>query len=237
LAARLGQPFGLAQMNWMAAVVAQCAGDAAQVREHTTVLIRLCREHEIGFWLSGARVLEGWALAAEGHQDGTAIIRQGVQNWRSSGVKLFEPYHFGLLAPAYAGDDNPAEALASLDAADAQIQRSGERWYAAELLRLRAKLGPRPADREAAGSAESCLGRALALAQQQDAKSLALRAATDLARLWRDQGHVISAYDLLAPLHGWFTEGLDTADLREAEALLSALALHLGGGASHDLVA
>jgi predicted ATPase len=102
------------------------------------------------------------------------------------------------------------------------VDTTGERWYEPELYRLKgALLLQQHSDNQA--EAENCFHHAMALAQNQQAKSLELRAATSLARLWQSQGKCKEAHDLLAPVYGWFTEGFDTADLQEAKALLEEL--------------
>jgi predicted ATPase len=125
----------------------------------------------------------------------------------------------GLLAAVHG---NPTEALALLAEALAIFDRTQERWFEAELHRLRAAtlLANSPAN---SAEADAALRRALAVAQEQGAKFWELRAASSLARLWRDQGKVTEARDLLRPVYGWFTEGFDTPVLREAKALLEEL--------------
>ncbi|MGR8931889.1 MAG: AAA family ATPase [Gammaproteobacteria bacterium] len=230
LATRLEHPFGQAQMIWMDAIVAQCAGDSVQVREQTKALIALCQEHEIGFWLPSGRVFEGWGLAEAGQSaEGIATIREGLYHWQASGAKIFQSYHLALLAQAHGDDGRPNQGLAVLDSALAETRRTHELWYQAELFRLKAELGIGQGE-AATGAAVTFFQRSLALARQQGAKSLELRAATGLARLWQTQGRFSAAYELLAPVHGWFTEGLDTADIREAGELLR----HLKGKGSCD---
>jgi predicted ATPase len=115
-----------------------------------------------------------------------------------------------------------AAGLEALDEALATLPKSGARWWEAELYRLRGALLQHSVAQ--AGEAEACFQRALAVARRQQAKSLELRAAMSLARLWQQQGKRAEAHALLAPIYGWFTEGFDTADLQDAKALLEALA-------------
>ena len=111
----------------------------------------------------------------------------------------------------------PAEALAT-------VHNTGERWYEAELHRLKGELLlAQEGKRHKSVEGEACFQQALAIARRQQAKSLELRAAMSLARLWRQRGKRAEAYELLAPIYGWFTEGFDTADLQEANALLKEL--------------
>jgi predicted ATPase len=146
-----------------------------------------------------------------------------LADYRATGAELFSPYFLVLLADAHGRADQAAIGLSLLaDALDA-VQRTGVRWIEGELHRLRGELWlamPEPDQSEA----EACFRRALAVAHEQQAKLWELRAATSLARLWRDQRRRNEAHDLLAPIYGWFTEGFGTVDLNEAKALLDALA-------------
>jgi len=127
-----------------------------------------------------------------------------------------------MLAEAYAHVGQPAEGLAVLADALPRVDTTGDRWREAELHRLRGELlltfsGEHDCE------AETCLHQALSIARQQQTKSLELRAAMSLARLWQRQGKCAEARQLLAPIYGWFTEGFDTADLQEARVLLETL--------------
>ena len=136
-----------------------------------------------------------------------------------------QPYHLALLAEAHGTLGKPEAGLAVLTEALTLVDITGERWYEPELYRLKGELLLQQSSDNHA-EAESCFHQAIAIAQNQQAKSLALRASTSLARLWQQQGKRQEAYDLLAPVYGWFTEGFDTPDLKEAKALLD----ELGGG-------
>jgi predicted ATPase len=115
------------------------------------------------------------------------------------------------------------DGLQALAEAHNLVEQHEERWWEAEIYRLQGVLLLRQT-RTPQAEAEACFQRALDVARRQEAKSLELRAAMSLARLWQQQGKRIEAYDLLAPIYGWFAEGFDTADLQEAKALLDALA-------------
>jgi predicted ATPase len=131
-------------------------------------------------------------------------------------------YHLTLLAEASAQAGQPAAGLEALAGALATLPKSGGRWWEAELHRLRGELLLQHAVAPPE-EAETCFHQALAIARQQQAKSLELRAAMSLSRLWQRQGKRTEARELLAPIYGWFTEGLETADLQGAKALLEAL--------------
>jgi predicted ATPase len=168
----------------------------------------------------GAMPLRGWALAASGHEEeGRAQITQGLAASRERRVARDGPYHLALLAEASTQVGQTAAGLEALAEALATVAQSAARWWEAELHRLRGELLLQSAVAQA-GEAEACVQQALAVARRQQAKSLELRAAMSLARLWQRQGKRNKARELLAPIYGWFTEGFDTADLQEAAALL-----------------
>jgi predicted ATPase len=168
--------------------------------------------------------LRSWALALQGQGEaGLAQLRQGIAAWRATGAAMAVPYCCTLLADVADRLGHPADALQALAEAHTLVEQHEERWWEAEIYRLRGVVllrqpGTPPAE------AEACFQRALDVARRQEAKSLELRAAMSLARLWQQQGKRVAARELLAPVYGWFTEGFDTADLQEAKALLEALA-------------
>jgi len=130
------------------------------------------------------------------------------------------PFHIALLSCAHEIAGQVEDALTLLDEALQVVGRTGERWFAAELYRHKGQLRLRQGDSEAAAE---LYRKALGIAREQEAKLWELRAAVSLARLRRDQGRHTEAHDLLAPVYGWFTEGFDTPDLKEAKALLDQL--------------
>ena len=142
---------------------------------------------------------------------------------RATGTAVFVPYLCTVLADVAAHLGHPEDGLQALAEAHTLVEHHEERWWEAEVCRLRGVLLLRQPETPQA-EAEACFQHALDVARRQEAKSLELRAATSLARLWQQQGKRAAAYDLLAPIYGWFTEGFDTADLQEAKALLDVLA-------------
>ena len=164
--------------------------------------------------------MRGWALTKQEHiAEGLIQLHQGLDAVREMGIQVFRPYHLALLAESYARNKQPEAGLTTLDEAPAVGETSGERFYEAELRRLQGVLLlQQSADH--AGEAETCFRQALDIARQQQAKSLELRAAASLARLWQSQGKRREARDLLALVYAWFTEGFDTADLKDAQTLL-----------------
>jgi predicted ATPase len=150
-------------------------------------------------------------------------MHQGLAAWRATGAEVFRSHYLALLAEAYGKAGQAAQGLTTLAEALAVVEGTGERWWEAELHRLRGELlwqYPKARPEEV----EACFQQALDIARRQEAESLELRAAMSLVRLWQQQGKRAAAYELLAPIYGWFTEGFDTADLHEAKALLEALA-------------
>jgi predicted ATPase len=183
----------------------------------------LATEQDFPQHLERGILLRGWALAARGHgEEGITQIRQVLAAYRSTGLTRERPYYLALLAEASAEVGQTTEGLEALAEALAMLAKSGVRWWEAELYRLRGELLLQRSTTPQ-GESESCFHQALAVARQQQAKSLELRAAMSLARLWRRQGKHAEVHALLAPIYGWFTEGFDTADLQEAKALLVEL--------------
>ena len=183
----------------------------------------IATEQELPGPLARAMPLRGWALAASGHgEEGITQMQKGLASSRTRGAARERPYHLALLAEASAQVGQTAEGLEALTEALATLAKSRVRWWEAELYRLRGELllqhtGAQPE------AAEACFQQALAVARRQQARSLELRAAMSLTRLWQRQGKRAAARELLTPIYGWFTEGFDTADLREAKALLEEL--------------
>jgi predicted ATPase len=151
----------------------------------------------------------------------TSLLRSGSANYRATGMEAWMSHFIALLAAAYEIAGQIEESLTLLDEALQLSERTGERWFAAEANRHKGELLLRQGHAEAA---EELYRKALSIAREQEAKLWELRAAASLARLRRDQGRRAEACDLLAPVYGWFTEGFDTPDLKEARALLDALA-------------
>jgi predicted ATPase len=136
-----------------------------------------------------------------------------------------EPYFLALLAEAYASVGQIADGLAALAKALAPIPSGRGFFYEAEIYRLQGEFLLLQADtRHTWEEVEACFTQALAIARRQEARALELRAATSLSRLWQQQGKNATAHQLLADVYGWFTEGFDTVDLQEAQAMLAELA-------------
>ena len=195
----------------------------APVRERTEELRMVATGQ--GFASEGAyaTMLEGWLLAMNGEvEEGITQLHQGLAAYQATGGAVWRPIYLSMLAEAYSKGGQPAEALRSLDEALTLVNATGERVYEAELYRLKGELLLQQSS-DNATEAEACFHQAITIAQSQSAKSWELRAATSLAKLWQRQGKRQEAYDLLAPVYNWFTEGFDTADLKDAKALLDEL--------------
>ena len=171
-----------------------------------------------------ATVLRGWALVIQGEEtEGIVQLRQGLAVYRATGAEAFSTYYLALLTEAYTQGGQTEEGLSAVTEALALVHKNDERWWEAELYRLKGVLllqQTTPEERQA----EICFQQALDIAKCQYAKSWELWAAMSLSRLWQRQGKRNAARELLAPIYGWFTEGFDTVDLQEAKALLEALA-------------
>ena len=174
-------------------------------------------------------MLRGWARAILGYgEEGVQQIKQGLTTVRATQVELWQPYFLALLADAYGQARHPEEGLGVLTEAIERVDRTGDRMHEAELYRLKGVLMLQQAQMKSLGSdiekeAEENFQHAIALAQHQSAKSLELRAAMNLARLWQQQSKTAEVHQMLAEVYNWFTEGFDTKDLQEAKALLGEL--------------
>jgi tetratricopeptide (TPR) repeat protein len=198
-------------------------GDYAVAHTQVIELLALADERGAPFWKAFGTAARGWLFTETGKaSDAVAAITSGINSLRSTGVILYEPWHLWYLAMAYAELGQPDDARRCIDDAIDKVERSKEKWCEAEVHRIAGEIALKSPTRNLE-KAEAYFERALSLARQQQAKSWELRAAMSLARLWRDQGKMKQARELLAPVYGWFTEGFDTRDLNEAKALLDEL--------------
>ena len=165
-------------------------------------------------------VIRGWTLAdSRTAHEGISELEQGLDETLRAGTEVIVPYFLGLLADSCRSVGREEDATGALEGALALSQAKGLCFWDAELHRLQGEilLGR---DHTLHEKAEGCLRRALEIARTQEAKSFELRAATSLARLWQRQGRKEEAHAILQPVYDWFTEGFDTADLKDAKALL-----------------
>jgi predicted ATPase len=223
LAHELAHPYSLVYARCVAAFVYQFCRQVPAVYEQAEAVFTLATEQAFPLWAALGMIFRGWALALQGQgEEGLAQIHQRITAWRSTGAALQVPYFCSLFAEVAARLGHTADGLQALTEAQALIEQHEQRWWEAEVYRLRGVvLLQQPLTPQA--EAETWFQRALDTARRQEAKSLELRAALSLARLWQQQDRRAEARALLAPLYDWFTEGFDTADLQEARALLEAL--------------
>jgi class 3 adenylate cyclase/predicted ATPase len=224
LAQALAHPPSLAIARHWAAWLHQRRRDVPVVREQADALLLLATAQEFPTWVGSGRVWQGWVLAVSGQGGaGLAQMRQGLAAVWATRAALWRPFGLVALAEAAGHVGQVAEGLRLLAEALESLEANAQGDMLAEAHRLQGALLLHQATPDAI-QAEVCFQQALAIARRQQAKSWELRAATSLARLWQQQGKRAEARELLAPVYGWFTEGFDTADLQEAQALLEAVA-------------
>ena len=219
---QLGHAHTLSQALYHAGVPAVFARDVATVYARSNDSVVLASEHGFALWAARGRIFQGWVEAQKGEATtGIARIRDGLAAVEATGARR-APLLLTLLAEALALAGRIEEGLAALNDALAKAAVSGERGSDAEIHRLRGELTGRLPYPDSA-KAEDSFRTALAIAREQGTRGYELRAATSLARLWGEQSRRAEAHKLLAPIYGWFTEGFDTADLKEAKARLDEL--------------
>jgi predicted ATPase/class 3 adenylate cyclase len=217
-------PYSVAFGFTLAAFLRQYLGDPPAARALAEEAVAISEAHSLAFIGAMASMFEGWARTREGELDeGMAQMRRGVAAQLATGAELGGPYWLWLLAEVCQRTGAAREGLALLDDADATLERTHERYWEAEIHRLRGRLLLATAEPTAPASAEACYRGALDVARRQGARSLELRAAVSLSRLWQAANRHDEARELLAPIYERFTEGLDHPELREAAALLDEL--------------
>jgi predicted ATPase len=223
LARDLSHPLSLAVALAYTSMSHQFCQDSHTVEVCTNEVMTLCAEQGFTYYLAWGTIFRGWAWSAQGQsEEGISQMRQGLTALQSTGGGLRVPYYLTLLAEAYGKVDQTEEGLTLVSEALVLIDKNDERWYEAEIHCLQGQLLLQQSP-DNATEAETCFHKALDIARSQQAKSLELRAATSLARLWQSQGKRDEARELLEPVYSWFTEGFDTADLIDAKALLDEL--------------
>jgi predicted ATPase len=229
LAQQLAHPLSLAIAFYWAAILHHLRREAPLTQAHAEAAMTLATDQEFPQQVVEATPLRGWALATSGQgEEGRAQIHQGLAAYGATRATRDRPYYLALLAEASAQVGQTAEGLEAVTEALATVATSAVRWWEAELHRLKGELLLQSAVKKqestvftpSLAEVEACFQQALDIARCQQAKSLELRAALSLSRLWQRQGERAQARQLLAEVYGWFTEGFDTADLQEAKALL-----------------
>jgi predicted ATPase len=223
LAQQVAHPFSL-DLAWAALVWChQSRREGRAAQECAEAALVLATEQGFPFWRALHSVLHGWALAHQGQaREGIEQMRQGLVAYRATGAETMRSYFLVLLAEVYGTIGQPETGLTILAEALMLADKTGDRWYEPEIHRIKGAL---LLQQSAANhdEAQACFHQALAVACAQQARSLELRAATSLSRLWQQHGKRHEARLLLGAVYTWFTEGFDTADLQEAKALLEEL--------------
>jgi adenylate cyclase len=222
LADQLAYPFTLACTRWFSAYQHLLRREVGPARELARDVVRLSADHGFVMFSTWGAFLVGWTLAGgKGAGQGIEQMEREIAAWRESGGHVLLPAMLATVGEAYAGAGRAETGLMRVDEGLQLEGRTGEHCWEAELYRLKGELlliaGADGAQ------AEDCLRRAIDVARHQDARAWELRAAISLGRLWKRQGRVDEARELVGRAYGWFTEGFDTADLRDARALLDSL--------------
>jgi predicted ATPase len=200
------------------------SGNYAIAQAQSDELIALAEEKGSAFWETVGMLKRASLLALTGKtSDAVSIFTSVIPLYHSTGSRIYLPIYLALLARACGDLGQFDDAWSHIGEAIAAVETTKETWYEAEVHRIASEIALMSPKRDAE-KAEACFERALAVARAQQAKSWELRAAMSMARLWRDQGKRDEARELLAPVYGWFTEGFDTLDLKQAKALLDELA-------------
>ena len=208
---------------WGGAGLAELLLDAAEVRTYADAIIELADQHNLVYFRLGGQILKGWAMARQEAMDtGLELMRRSATERRAVGATWWQIRYLCMLAESYLQHRRAEEGLVAITEATELMMRTGEHMWEAELGRIEGEL--RRLRGASVSDIQAHFQRALTVARRQNAKAFELRLTTCLARLWCGQGRHADARDLLAPVYGWFKEGLDTADLEEAKALLDELA-------------
>lgn len=224
LAHELSHPFALAIALDYAAMLHQFRREPQLAQEQAEAAITLCTDKGYAYYLAWGTIIQGWALVEQGGgADKIEHMREGLAGLRDTGAALRLPYYLVTLAEASGEAGRAKDGLTDLAEAEEAALIYGERWQDVERHRLRGELLLSQSP-EAFPEAESAFLEAIEVARRQHAKSLELRAALSLSRLWQQRGKQAKAHELLAEIYGWFSEGHDTADLKDAKDLLIDLA-------------
>jgi len=220
LARQLAHPYSQAWALVFGAWFHHLRREEQAIPELAEANLALSREQEFAHWECWGTMWQGWTLVGQGQpEEGIAQLRQSLAAFLRYNVQVWRPSALGLLAAAHWKAGRSEEGLTILDEALGAVHRTGERHGKSDLYRLKGELLlALPAAHQE--EAEACFREAIGIARCQGAKSWELRAVLSLSRLYRQQGKTAEAHRMLAEIYGWFTEGFDTVDLREAKALL-----------------
>jgi predicted ATPase len=235
LAELLSHPYSLTYAQGIAAAVHQLRKEGEETQNLADASIRVATEHGFPFWTAFQTILLGWVLVKQGKADeGIAQMSHGMGTYWATGAELLRPYLIGLLAEVLAERGSTERGLALLAEALEAVEKTGERFYEAELYRQKGELLLRSYNKSSEApdfvvqpsrfsEIERCFLKAISVACRQRAKWFELRAATSLARLWHHQGRKEKAHTMLTKSYSWFTEGFETTDLMDAKLLLKQL--------------
>ena len=222
IAEEINHPFSVALAGCFAAWLHQFSYDGRRTLEYADAALAISTKNGFPFWIGWAKILRGWALAELGQEeDVIAQMQQGLADWRAQGSQLGSAYFRYLSADVFRIKEKSEEGLEALDEAQVLADKTKEHFWDAERFRLKGELQLQLSGTHE-DSAESCFQQALDLARQQQMKSLELRAALSLSRLWCKNGKQAEAREMFEPIYSWFTEGFNTADLKEAKGLISS---------------
>ena len=220
----IGHPYSRAYASYYASVLHAFRCEPVVAHTHAERCLALSQERGFGHWRSLSRIVRGiCANQLDPSSDSLATVGSELAEFVGTGYQYAITALYALLAQAFLAKHQPAPAREIISKGLATAERTSERFFEAEFLRLKARTLVIEGGPGVLTNAQKLLEESLSVAQSQKARSLELRAAADLARLHRDQGRRAEARDLLAPVYGWFTEGFDTQGLKEAQALLDAL--------------
>jgi class 3 adenylate cyclase/predicted ATPase len=221
LAEQLASPVSIAASLVYAAMTHQFRREGQAAQKRAEAAIALSEEHSLPQFLTVGMILRGWALAAQGGaEEGIAAMREGLAVRRDQGIELARPWYLALLAGAY---DESGQVDEGMSVVTEALSLPDAGFLEAELHRLKGRLLLGRRGRAAAEEAQACFEQGLEIARRQSTRSWELRAAISLAGLWSREGRRQDARDLLVPVLGWFTEGFETADLKDARALVDQL--------------
>ena len=228
LARELSHSYSLAAALIYTAMLHQLRQEEQATQERLAASIALSTEQGFALWMAFGPILQGWTLAERGQgEEGIAQIRQSLTAYRATGAEIIRPYHLSLLAELCGEVGQAGEGLTVLSEALAVVDKTRERFYEAELYRLKGELTLQQfkvqGSKFKVEEVETYFHKAIDIAQKQQAKSLELRAVMSLTRLWQGQGKTAEAHRMLSEIYNWFTEGFDTKNLQDAKALLDEL--------------
>jgi len=222
-AERLRHPVGLVNTYSLATQIEAQHRNSHRVEELACAIAEQSEEHGLPYYAAIGVMMRGWAIAMRGEPEkGVELLRDGLTSYLATGTRQQHSYFLGLIADALAQSGRAGEALEVLTDALNRVAETGERYYEAELYRLRGVMLLKSESSSYSG-AEHCFQHALAVAREQKARSFELRAAMSLYLMWKVQGKQSEAQSMLEQTYGWFTEGFDTPDLKEAGAFLDKL--------------